>query len=125
MVRCVSEVKSEGLGWGCGGELPLKIRSTLDVNNVQDEAALGLTCDMCDLYCTVWKSPPPTDNTTISLIKGRLAVFPKDTLSGDVLDESSVQSLLQRWDPHVSRRFPIKQLMLLGKKKRKESSVKT
>lgn len=83
------------------------------MNNIHDEVILGLTCDICDLYCTVWNSPHPTetegtDNTTILLIKGRLAVFAKDTLSGDVLDESSVQTLLQRWNPHVSHRLPIK-----------------
>lgn len=58
------------------------------------KAMLGLTCDMCDLYCTVWNKPPPpetkgTDKSAIFLIKGRLAVFPKDTLTGDVLDEPS------------------------------------
>lgn len=83
---------------------------------------------MCDLYRTVWNnmqppSPPQkqkADSSVTALFKGRLTVFPKDRLTGDVLDESSVYTLLQRWYPPVSHSFPHKTLSCSSVKKKKE-----
>lgn len=64
--------------------------------------------------------PSETESSSAAiLIKGGFTVSPKDRLTGDVLDESTVQILLQRWYPPPSRRLPIKHFHVSQWKKRK------